>query len=124
VIDSGYVWQQLSHMKEGLNLEDSTRLLGLISLLLLCGLLLFAIYSQRKRQRALRITKWIRDYLSQNYGALVPDSLHINCSDDPLWPVIVRFTELKTGSRLCLQFASPESPKSIQVLSSVDETAR
>jgi hypothetical protein len=36
--------------------------------------------------------------LQKRYGA-VPDELHVNCSDDQMWPVLVDFIEPTTRTR-------------------------
>src|SRR5262249_29508685 len=67
------------------SMQDSvTVLIGMAALaaLALAG---FAIYRWRQRERARRVDRWVRDYLAARYGG-VPDGLHINCSDDRLWP--------------------------------------
>ena len=38
----------------------------------------------------------MRDFLAAPYGA-VPEGLHVNCSGDTWWPVLVSFTSPRTG---------------------------
>ena len=46
---------------------------------------------------------WVKDYLRVRYGELA-DPLSINCSNDPLWPVLVAFDAPSTGIRHRMQF--------------------
>ncbi len=61
-------------------------------------------YAWRRRSRVRRAEGWVRDYLMARYGGL-PDRLSIDCSADPLWPVLVNFTEQQTGARRHLRFS-------------------
>jgi len=64
----------------------------------------FAVYRWRMRQRVRRVEWQVKDFLADRYGGL-PDHLSINCSDDPLWPVLVGFDNARTGTQHRLQFA-------------------
>src|SRR3954452_25172649 len=66
----------------------------------------FAVYRWRMRRRARRVDGWVRDYLAGHYGRL-PAGLHVDCSDDGLWPVLVAFDDPATGARRRLRFSCP-----------------
>jgi hypothetical protein len=76
----------------------------------------FAVYRWRQRQRVRQVERWVREYLAVRYGAL-PNHPSINCSDDPLWPVLVAFDNPRTGTRHHLQFACPGPPSTFALLS-------
>lgn len=66
----------------------------------------FAVYRWRLWRRARRVDAWVRDYLARRFGG-APGSLHIDCSDDELWPVLVTFDDPDTGARRRLRFVCP-----------------
>jgi hypothetical protein len=70
-----------------------------------------AVYRWRQRKRRCQVETSVRAYLSTRYGEL-PEDLHIGCSDDSLWPVLVAFCEPRTGTRKRLRFdyRGPDSP--------------
>lgn len=77
-----------------------------ILVLLLTGLAIavtgcFLVYRLLMRQRVRDVHERVRDYLRQQYDA--PVEVHINCSDDPLWPILVSFVD-PHGARQDLQF--------------------
>jgi hypothetical protein len=74
-----------------------------VSALGLTAAAVFVMYRWRQKERVRRVENWVKDYLCVRYGE-VPQSLSINCSDDPLWPVFVAFEAPRTGSRHSLQF--------------------
>ena len=80
----------------------------------------FAGYRWRQRGRARRVEQWVRGYLRTRYGEL-PDALTINCSDDPLWPVLVAFDRPRQQTRHRLQFSCPSSPPSFALLAETQE---
>jgi hypothetical protein len=84
---------------------------GLVVAAALAG---FAVYRWRMRRRARRVEGWVRDYLVGSYGKL-PGGLHVDCSDDELWPVLVAFDDPATGARHRLRFscAGPDSAFSL-----------
>jgi len=85
------------------------------------SLLAYAIYRWRQRRRAHLVGKWVREYLCGQYGE-VPVPLHVNCSDDRLWPVMVDFSSPRTGVRHRLQFACPGAGASFALLSDREES--
>jgi hypothetical protein len=82
----------------------------------------FIIYRWRQRDRVRRIRSWIANYLATRFGA-PPNRLNINCSDDPLWPVLVGFDHPTTGFRHVLRFACAGSSSSWAVDPKTDELA-
>src|SRR5260370_10459981 len=64
----------------------------------------FAVYRRRRRQRRRVVGRWVKDFLAARYGA-VPEGLHVNCSDDAWWPVLVSFTSPRTGARQDMWFS-------------------
>jgi hypothetical protein len=89
-------------------------LIGMAALALM-ALAAFGVYLWRQRQRVRRAEVWVRDFLFARYGVL-PDNLNINCSDDPLWPVLVDFDGPGTGNRHSLQFAYPGASSTLSLL--------
>jgi hypothetical protein len=80
----------------------------------------FAVYRWGQRNRVRQIERSVKDYLMVRYGEL-PSDLNINCSDDPLWPVLVAFDSPRTATRHRLQFdcRGPHSP--VSLLSETEE---
>ncbi len=66
----------------------------------ICG---FFVYRWRQQQRVRDVNLKIKDYLRGRFGR-VPDNLTINCSDDPLWPILVSFTTAPYDDKHRLQF--------------------
>src|SRR5436305_177191 len=85
-------------------MDNNTQVLIGMAGMAVTALAAFAIYRQRQRQRVRRIESQVKEYLSGRYGGL-PNPLSINCSDDPLWPVLVNFDFPHTGVHHRLQFA-------------------
>ncbi len=83
--------------------------------------LAYAVYRWQQRRRVHRIGEWVREYLRGQYGE-VPVPLHINCSDDRLWPVLVDFASPRTGVRHRLQFHCPGAGTSLALLSDREES--
>jgi hypothetical protein len=73
-------------------------LLGMAAVVVIAGPVVYAIYRWQQRRRVHRVERWVKEYLSGRYGEL-PAALHIACSDDRLWPVLVDFTGPRTGVR-------------------------
>jgi hypothetical protein len=80
------------------------------------GLIAYAVHRRRQRGRARRVEQWVRGYLAGRYGE-VPARLHVNCSDDRLWPVLVDFSSPRTGVRHRLRFDCPGAGSSLSLLS-------
>jgi hypothetical protein len=93
----------------------STEALIGMAALALAALAAFAVYRWRMRQRVLRVRAGVEGCLSDRYGGL-PQNLTINCSDDPLWPVLVAFDDPRTGTRHRLQFACNGQPSAVSLL--------
>jgi hypothetical protein len=90
-------------------------LLIAVAALAVTALAAFAVYRWRQRQRVRRVEQWVKDYLSVRYDGQ-PGRLSIDCSDDPLWPVLVAFDDPRTGAHHRLRFtcAGPASTFSLQ----------
>jgi hypothetical protein len=80
------------------------------------GVVAYAVYRLRQRRRARRVERWVGEYLSGRYGE-VPAPLHVDCSDDRLWPVLVDFSSPRTGARHRLRFDCPGAGSSLSLLS-------
>jgi hypothetical protein len=80
----------------------------------------YAIYRMRQRRRVHRVEMRVKEYLCGRFGDL-PASLHIDCSDDRLWPVLVDFANPRTGVRHRLQFHCPGAGSSLALLSDKEE---
>src|SRR5262249_4248687 len=74
------------------------------ALLVISGMAAFAAYRRQQRGRVRGVKEWVKGFLVTRYGE-VPDRLNVNCSDDPLWPVLVAFDRPPGGTRHSLQFA-------------------
>jgi hypothetical protein len=90
--------------------------------LALAALAAFAFYRWQMRERARRIKAWVTDYLVARHGAPLID-LHINCSDDPLWPVLASCANPRTKARHSLRFSCAGAP-STSALASENEEPR
>jgi hypothetical protein len=91
--------------------------------LAVASLAAFTAYRWWQRGRVRRIKAWVGRYLSDRYGVL-PGRLNINCSDDPLWPVLVAFDHPTNGMRHSLQFACAGRSFTYSLLSETDEPCR
>jgi hypothetical protein len=84
--------------------------------LALVALAAFAFYRWHQRKRVSWVQGRVREYLVARYGGL-PNHLDINCSDDPLWPVLVAFDNPRTGIQHRLRFACPGPESTFSLLS-------
>lgn len=80
------------------------------------------LYRWRQRRRAEEVRTWLEHYLRNRFGRL-PDHLTIDCSDDRLWPALVRFHDPATGRRHRLQFSCGGQPAEFALLNEIDESA-
>lgn len=101
-------------MKDSANL-----LLGVVAAGLVAAAV-FLLYRWRQRQRVRRVETWVNAYLAARYGGL-PSLVHINCSDDTSWPVLVEFETPRTGSRHRLQFTCGGPQSTFALLSAQEE---
>jgi len=86
----------------------------------LSALAAFAFYRWRTRQRVRRVEEWATDYLVARHGAPL-GNLHVNCSDDPLWPVLASCDNPRTGARHSLRFSCPGAPSTFTLESETEE---
>lgn len=85
-------------------MEDRNEvLIGMAVILVFTCVTALAIHKWWQQRRVREVEIWVREYLYDRYGIL-PHQLHINCSSDLLWPVLVNFDAPLTGSRHSLQF--------------------
>jgi len=98
--------------------ENMTLLMGVA--VLLAALTAFGMYRWRRRRRIHEITNWIKSYLLARCGEM-PEHLHINCTDDRLWPVLVTFDRTRQGTRHSLQFRCSEARSTFVLLSEKEE---
>ena len=103
-------------------MEKSTEVLIGMVVFGLTALAALAAYRWRQRRRVHRVEACVKEYLSAHYGEPL-DQLNINCSDDPLWPVLVAFDSRRTGIRHSLQFAYVGRQSILSLLSDKKETA-
>ncbi len=96
-------------------------LIGIVAALI-AGIVAYVIYRWLQRRRVHRIKGWVKEYLSDRYGEL-PASLHITCSDDRLWPVLVDFIGPRTGVRHRLQFTCNGTHSTFALLSDKEEAS-
>lgn len=101
-------------------MEKSIEVLIGMAALGLAATAAFAVYRWRQRNRVRRVEKWVKDYLCARYGEL-PNPLSINCSDDPLWPVLVAFDTPRTGIRHSMQFTCGGRDSTYALLSEKEE---
>ena len=85
----------------------------------LAAIAVLAVYRLWQRKRVRQVEGWVKDYLCARYGEL-PNPLSINCSDDPLWPVLVAFNTPGTGIRCSLHFSCAHAHSTFALLSEKD----
>jgi hypothetical protein len=88
--------------------------------LALSALAAFAFYRWRMRERSRRVKEWVTNYLVGRHGSPLV-GLHINCSDDPLWPVLASCDNPRTGARHSLRFSCPGAPSTFALASESEE---
>ena len=86
------------------------------------ALAVFALYRWQRRARVRRVEGLVRNYLAARYNGL-PGHLHIQCSDDPLWPVFVAYDGPGDGTRRRLQFDCSGPRSALSILSEKEEQA-
>jgi len=101
-------------------MDSSVEVLIGMAVVVITGLVAYAIYRWRQRRRVHCIEEWVKEYLSDRYGDL-PAALRIDCSDDRLWPVLVDFTGLCPGVRHRLQFTCGGTRSTFALLSETEE---
>jgi hypothetical protein len=101
-------------------MEKSAEVLIGMAVLGLTAVAAFVVYRWRQKKRVHRVEKWVKEYLCVRYGEL-PNPLSINCSVDPLWPVLVAFSAPRTGIRHSLQFTSGGAHPTFALLSEKEE---
>jgi hypothetical protein len=84
-------------------MHDNTGILSGLALLLVASMSVFAVYKWQQIKRLGQVNKWVKEYLLARYGEM-PKDLHINCTNDQLWPVLVDFPAPQTGVRHNLEF--------------------
>jgi hypothetical protein len=101
-------------------MQNSAEALVGMAVLALVALAAVAVYRWQQRKRVRQVERCVRDYLSARYGGL-PNRLNINCSDDPLWPVLVAFDNPRNGSRHSLQFDCRGPHSTLSLLAEKEE---
>lgn len=85
------------------------------ALAIVAALVGFAWYQWTRRRRKAQVAKRIDSYLQGRYDVL-PSNLHINCTDDQLWPVLVTFdTGGLVGTLHLLQFSCSADPSTFRL---------
>jgi hypothetical protein len=97
-------------------MDDSVAVLLWVAVGSVAGVVAFTLYRWLQRRRVGRVERWVGEYLSARYGEL-PSPLHINCSDDRLWPVLVDFGNRATGMRHRMRFDCPGAGDTLSLLS-------
>lgn len=77
-------------------------LIGVTIVFLTC-LAVFPVYRWWQQKRVRRVELWVKNFLLARFGA-IPNYLNINCSQDPLWPVLVYFETPSTERQHRMQF--------------------
>jgi hypothetical protein len=108
------------HTWTGGEMDSSIEVLIGVVAAVIAGPVAYAIYRWQQRRRVNRVEGWVKEYLSDRYGEL-PASLHIDCSDDRLWPVLVDFTGPRTGIRHRLQFTCGGAHSTFALVSETEE---
>ncbi len=101
-------------------MDNNTGLLSGLALLLLMSMAVFAVYKWRQFTRGGRVDRWVKDFLFARYGEM-PKGLHINCSNDREWPVLVDFPAPRTGIRQNLAFSCSGPTSTYSLLSETEE---
>ncbi len=94
-------------------------LIGLAVLAVL-ALVAFAGWWWRRGRRSRRLERWVKGYLVKRYGH-VPEGLHVNCSDDQFWPLLVCFRCPRDGARHHLEFGCSGPFSTFVLLSETQE---
>jgi hypothetical protein len=81
--------------------SQSQLALGILGVL--TAILAFGAYRWLQRRRVSRVNDWVTAFLLNRYGD-VPKNLHIHCTNDQLWPVLVSFNGPPSGSHHRMQF--------------------
>jgi hypothetical protein len=113
-----YAGSSSTHQPEK-NVNSAELLIG-IAVLMLVSLAVFGVYQWLQIRRRRQVDTWVNDYLNDRYDEM-PKDLHINCTNDRLWPVLVDFQAPKTGTRHNLQFNCPGSHSTFSLLSEKEE---
>lgn len=103
-------------------MQPSLDLIGIV-LLALAAFIAYAIYRRHQRIRGGRVERWVKKYLVSRDGVL-PQHLTINCTADPLWPVLVGFDDIRTGNQHRLQFHCPGPDVGFSLISEKREKYR
>lgn len=99
---------------------NSAEVLTGMVVLAVAAMAAFACYRWQQRRRVRGVKKWVEDYLTRREGG-PPSRLHINCSEDRLWPVLVSFDNPRNGTRHSLQFSCAGSSSTCSLLSEEKE---
>jgi hypothetical protein len=101
-------------------MDKNTEVLIGMAVLALATAAAVAFYRGQQRKHVREVGTWVKDYILARYGE-VPQPLHINCSNDSLWPVLVDFDSPRTGIRHRLQFACAGPRSAFSLLSEKEE---
>jgi len=101
-------------------MHNSVEVLIGMAALAIIAMAAFVAFASWQKHRHQQIVKWVQSFLSVRYGAL-PGALHINCSNDRLWPVLVTFETPHTGIRHSMQFSCGGTESSYAIVSERDE---
>ena len=59
--------------------------------------------ARRQRERVRNVKTWVKTYVADHYDGTTTN-LRIDCSEDPLWPVLASFDNSHSGLRHRLEF--------------------
>jgi hypothetical protein len=91
--------------------ELSLGILGLLAAIAAAG-----TYRWLQHRRTSRIESWVEAHLLVRYGKL-PESLHIQCTNDRLWPILVSYDHPLSGDHHRLQFLCQETESTFRLVS-------
>src|SRR5690348_6041143 len=108
-----------SGRREGAMEKGTAALLGTAALAA-AALAAFLVSRWRQRNRVRRVAEWVTDHLVSRYGGPL-ENLNVNCSDDPLWPVLVTCDDPRTRTRHSRRLSCAELASAFSLTSEKSE---
>lgn len=82
----------------------------------------FILYRTHQFRHARLVNGLVKNYLMTRYGEL-PSALSIDCSDDRLWPILVKFDHPNPETRHRLEFMCPGSKSTFKLVKEEPQTS-